>query len=83
MSAANGTAPAPEPARQGVNVAPVPRLALNIEEACDALGLSWKAWREHVEPHVKVVRCGRCKRVSVRELERWLAENGERVGELV
>ncbi len=55
-------------------------LALSVEQACEALGVSWKAWREHVEPDLAVVRVGRCKRVAVAELERWLAENGERAG---
>jgi len=57
-----------------------PVLALSVEGACEALGVSWKAWREHIEPDVKVVRVGRCKRVAVAELERWLAENAEAVG---
>jgi hypothetical protein len=57
-----------------------PVLALSVEQACQALGVSWKTWREHVEPDLAVVRVGRCKRVSVRELERWLAENGQKVG---
>lgn len=82
MSATSSpTAEAPKV--QAPTVAPVPRLALNVEEACAALGLSWKAWREHVEPHVKMVRVGRCKRVSVAELERWLAAHGDRAGDVM
>jgi hypothetical protein len=57
----------------------VPTLALSVQEACASLGLSWKAWREHVEPEVRVVRLGRSKRVSVRELERFLDEHGEQL----
>lgn len=56
-----------------------PRLALSIAEACEALGVSWPTWRQHVMPEVKVVRRGRVKLVAVAELERWLSENGERV----
>lgn len=60
-------------------VAPVPRLALSVEEACEALGCSWDFWREHVEPEVRVVRRGRKKLVPVRELERWLEAQAEAV----
>lgn len=67
-------------ARRGTSkptVAPVPRLALNIEQACAALGVSWDVWREHVEPDVRLVRVGARKLVPVAELERWLAEHAE------
>lgn len=37
-------------------VAAVPRLALNVEEACQALGVSWDFWSEHIAADVKVVR---------------------------
>jgi len=57
----------------------VPRLALNIQEACEALGVSWSFWRVHVEPEVRVVRAGRRKLVAVTELQRWLDEHAERV----
>jgi hypothetical protein len=62
-------------------VAPVPRLALTIEEACAALGYSWDFWRAHIEPGVRVVRRGRKKLVPVRELERWLEQEANRVFE--
>jgi hypothetical protein len=58
-------------------VAPVPRLALDVQEACAALGVSWDTWREHVEPDVRIVRLGRRKVVPVAELERWLAEHAQ------
>lgn len=58
---------------------PVPRLALSIEEACAALGVGWDFFNEHISPELRLVRRGRRKLVAVRELERWLAENGERV----
>lgn len=57
----------------------VPVLALNVEQACEALGVSWKVWREHVEPEIKLLRLGRCKRVPVVELERFIAEHAENV----
>lgn len=61
------------------NTAPVPRLSLNIEEACAALNVSWDIWRQHIEPDVRLVRIGRRKLVPVAELERWLAEHAETV----
>jgi hypothetical protein len=56
-----------------------PALALSVEEACKALGVSWKLWREHIEPQVKLVRVGRRKVIAVTELQKWLDEHGERV----
>ncbi len=52
-----------------------PALALSIEQACAALGVSWDTWREHIEPDVRIVRLGRRKLVPVRELEKWLDEH--------
>ncbi len=57
----------------------VPRLALSVEEACEALGVSWDFWKEHVAPEVRVVRRGRRKLIAVEELRRWLDESAERV----
>jgi hypothetical protein len=58
----------------------VPRLALDVSEACDSLGVSWDLFSEHIAPGLRWVRCGRRKLVSVRELERWLDLHGERLG---
>jgi hypothetical protein len=60
-------------------VAPVPRLALTVEEACAALGVGEDFFREQVMPELLIVRRGRRKLVAVAALEAWLAENGERV----
>jgi hypothetical protein len=57
----------------------VPRLALSISEACEAIGVSWDFWRQHVESDVSIVRLGRRKLVPVSELERWLTERAETV----
>src|SRR4051812_25752837 len=57
---------------------PVPILALSVQEACEALGVSWDTWRLHIEPEVRIVRCGRRKIVAVAELERWLDRSAER-----
>jgi len=54
------------------------RLALSVQEACEALGVSWDFWREHVEPGLRIVRCGRRKLIAVSELEAWLEANAER-----
>jgi hypothetical protein len=58
---------------------PVPRLALCVGEAARALGVSTDYFAEHIAPELRWVRRGRKKFVSVRELERWLAENSERL----
>lgn len=56
-----------------------PRLSLSVAEACEALGVSWDFWAEHVAPEVRIVRRGRRKLVPVRELDAWLENNAERV----
>ena len=63
--------------QSGLNVGAVPRLSLNVKEACAALGVSWDVWRNHIEPQVRLVRIGRRKLVPIAELERWLAEHAE------
>jgi excisionase family DNA binding protein len=55
--------------------APVTRLAYSITEAAAALGVSADYFAEHVAPELRVVRRGRKRLISVRELERWLADN--------
>jgi excisionase family DNA binding protein len=59
--------------------APVPRLALSVEEACAALGCGWDFWQAHIAPELRIVRRGRKKLVPVRELERWLEQAAHRV----
>ena len=66
-------------ARGAAPVAPVARLSLSVEEACAALGVSWDFWNEHIASEVRLVRRGRRKLVPVRELERWLDDEAERV----
>lgn len=67
------------PEVEGSFVATVPRLALTVEEACAALGVSWDFWAQHVASDVRIVRRGRRKLVAVAALERWLEDNGERI----
>jgi len=70
------TTPNVAPAKPGRQV---PTLALSVEGACQALGVSWDLWREHIEADVRVVRVGRRKLVAVSELQRWLDEHGEAI----
>jgi len=58
----------------------VPRLALDIGEACQSIGVSWDTWNAHIAEHVKTVRVGRRKLVPVSELQRWLDQNAHRLG---
>jgi hypothetical protein len=76
-----GTARGPEtcPSMPSGVYTSVPRLALSVEEACEALGVSWDFWQAHVVPELRIVRRGRRKLIAVAELERWLADAGERV----
>lgn len=57
----------------------VPRVALTLDEAAEALGVS----RDHLERHIlgdlRVIRVGRRLLVRIAELERW-AERHEAVG---
>lgn len=50
----------------------IPRLALSIEEAAAALGISRDHFDRHVLPRVRVSPIGRRKLVAVSELERYL-----------
>jgi excisionase family DNA binding protein len=52
-----------------------PRLSVGLEEAAAALGVSKPFLDQHIRHELRVVRKGRKVLVSVRELERWLAEN--------
>ncbi len=53
----------------------VPRLALSIEEAAEALTVSRDFFDQHIRHELRVVRRGRKVLVPVRELERWLEDN--------
>jgi len=56
----------------------VPRLALSISEAAQALGVSDDFLREHILDELRVVHRGRRRLVPVRELERWLEREAAR-----
>lgn len=65
----------------GSVVALVPRLALSVTEAAQALGVSVDFLAEHIAPDLRWCRRGRKKLVAVSELERWLSENSARLFE--
>jgi excisionase family DNA binding protein len=54
------------------------RLACNKAEAARALGVSVDFFDEHIAPELRVVRRGRRRLISVKELERWLQESAAR-----
>jgi excisionase family DNA binding protein len=54
----------------------VPRLALSVAEAAEALSVSRDFFDEHIRHELRLVRRGRKILVPVRELERWLEQNG-------
>ena len=57
----------------------VPRVALTIDEAALALGISRDHLERHVLPELRVIRVGRRLLVRIAELERW-AQRHEAVG---
>lgn len=57
----------------------VPRLALRPDEAAAAVGLGRSAFYERVMPQLRVVVVGRARLIPVRELERWLEREAERL----
>lgn len=63
--------------RQGST--PKPRLALSKAEAAEALGISVDFLEAHILAELRVARVGRRVLIPLSELERWLAEHGERL----
>jgi hypothetical protein len=61
-------------------VAPVPRIALTIEESAASFGYSESTFKRYVQPHVPVIRKGSTRVVPVAELERWASENATLAG---
>lgn len=57
--------------------APV-RVALTIDEAAAALGISRDSLERYVLPELRVVRVGRRLVVPLRDLERWTDRNAAR-----
>ena len=59
-------------------MAPAERLGYTKPEAAAALGMSVDSFERHVQPELRVVRRGKLRIFSRRELERWLEENQQR-----
>ncbi|HEX5762774.1 MAG TPA: hypothetical protein VFY04_06595 [Solirubrobacterales bacterium] len=57
----------------------IPRIALSPPEAAAAIGVGLDFFNANVAPELRLVRRGRKRLVPVSELERWTAENAERV----
>jgi hypothetical protein len=57
----------------------IPRIALTPPEAAAAIGVGPDFFDVNVAPELRLVRRGRKRLVPVSELERWTAENAERV----
>jgi transcriptional regulator with XRE-family HTH domain len=58
---------------------PPERVALTRNEAAAALGISLDSFERHVQSEIKMVRRGSLRMVPVKELERWVDENAEKV----
>lgn len=56
----------------------VPRVALTVNEAAAAVGVSRDFFDKHIKPELKVVRRGRLVLIPAKELERWVNENAAR-----
>jgi hypothetical protein len=59
-------------------LAPIPRVALSREDAAASLGMSLDSFERYVQPHVRIIRLGRMRRVAVAELEDWGAIGGRK-----
>lgn len=57
----------------------VPRKALRVEEAAAAVGVSPDFFREHIQPDLRLIRCGRLRLIPVAELDRWIDEEASHV----
>jgi excisionase family DNA binding protein len=59
--------------------APIPRVALTVPEAAASLGVGVDFFNENIRPELRIIRRGSKRLIPVAELERWAAENAERV----
>jgi hypothetical protein len=64
--------------RGTIVLAPVPRIALSMEEAAKALGIGRTCFNERVGPEMKKLRVGDRVLISVEELERYAREKSQR-----
>jgi excisionase family DNA binding protein len=68
-----------EPGQRAAARRKITRLSLSKTEAAQALGVSVDFLEAHVLGELRVVRAGRRVLIPISELERWLAEHGERL----
>jgi excisionase family DNA binding protein len=61
-------------------VAPFPRVALTLEEAAEAMGVSLSHLRRHILPDLRVIRSGSVRLVPVTELNAWAEREATYVG---
>jgi excisionase family DNA binding protein len=54
------------------------RLSYSKSEAAATLGVSVDFFDEHVQPEIRIVRCGRRRLVPRAELQRWLERSATR-----
>lgn len=66
------------PATGKPGVAPVPRIALTMDEAAASLGVSRDFLDKHIAHELRLIRRGRLKLVPTTELERWARESAAR-----
>lgn len=59
--------------------APIPRFALTVPEAAASVGVGLDFFNENIRPELALIRRGSKRLVPVTELQRWVAENAERV----
>src|SRR4051812_15270219 len=57
--------------RDQPSTSPIPRIALTRDEAAAALGMNLNSFERHVQADLRLIRRGKLRLVSVRELERW------------
>ncbi len=66
------------PIKRPPAVSPREKLGYSKPDAAEALGMSVDSFERHVQPELRVVRRGKLRIFSRRELERWLEENQQR-----
>lgn len=57
------------------------RLALRVPDAAAALGISADSFERHVQPEIKLARCGSIRLIPVAELLAWLDRSAAYLGE--
>jgi excisionase family DNA binding protein len=61
-------------------IAPVPRVAVTLDEAAASLGVSRRHFDRHVSPHLRIIRTGSARLVPVAELAKWAERSATLAG---